>query len=118
MRPYRASALLASLLASSCTLFGGQPWGFADVELQVAFAPEESRRTDDGWLLTSSDFAYELSDFSVDVAAVRLRISNDAAGGGGAFDPANPPPGYSLCHQGHCHRDDRRDRPIRFRHCR
>jgi hypothetical protein len=27
-------------------------------------------------------------------------------GGGGTFDPANPPPGYSLCHGGHCHSDD------------
>jgi hypothetical protein len=23
-----------------------------------------------------------------------------------SFDPANPPPGYSLCHNGHCHSDE------------
>ncbi|MNS53348.1 hypothetical protein D3C72_861010 [compost metagenome] len=28
------------------------------------------------------------------------------AAGSATFDPANPPPGYSLCHGGHCHRDD------------
>jgi len=33
-------------------------------------------------------------------------LSESGGGGGGTFDPANPPPGYSLCHGGHCHRAD------------
>lgn len=35
-----------------------------------------------------------------------LAIQGAAIGGALAFDPAKPPPGYSLCHNGHCHRDD------------
>jgi hypothetical protein len=30
------------------------------------------------------------------------------SGGGGTFDPAHPPPGYTLCHGGHCHAEDGR----------
>lgn len=34
-------------------------------------------------------------------------LSMQALSGGAVdFDPANPPEGYSLCHGGHCHRDD------------
>jgi hypothetical protein len=33
-------------------------------------------------------------------------LSESGGGGGGTFDPANPPPGYTLCHGGHCHRAD------------
>lgn len=37
---------------------------------------------------------------------VRPLVLQELEGGSGGFDPANPPEGFSLCHNGHCHADD------------
>ncbi|MFN3429538.1 MAG: hypothetical protein ACK46X_06265 [Candidatus Sericytochromatia bacterium] len=63
-------------------------------------------KTDNGYRLTVSEGIVR-----VFVAAVTLEETGESgagntAGASAAFDPANPPPGYSLCHGGHCHRAD------------
>lgn len=106
----RASLALACLLLSStnvsCTLFAGQPWGEAELDLAAAFAPPDARLTENGQLKTSRDYALSLSELIVTFDAVALSVSDES--GDVSFDPAAPPSGYSLCHNGHCHSDDGR----------
>lgn len=101
-----STGAVAALLccAAGCTLFAGQPWGQADVSLEVTFAPEEARLTPEGWLKTSLDYALDVEELLATVDAVTLSVSEDEVEL--SFDPASPPPGYSLCHGGHCHADD------------
>lgn len=103
-----SSSLAAFALVGSagCTLFAGQPWGEADLTLAAAFAPPASRLTDDGRLKTSRDYALAIDELLITFDAVALSVSDDGAAL--SFDPADPPPGYSLCHGGHCHADDGR----------
>ncbi|MNY12383.1 hypothetical protein D3C86_1454620 [compost metagenome] len=49
----------------------------------------------------------KLDALTLQVRALSFTTATAASGGtGGTFDPANPPSGYSLCHNGHCHRSD------------
>jgi hypothetical protein len=101
-----ASALLVVGTAAGCTLWPGQPWGQAEITLASSFSPEAGRLTDDGWVKTSGDYAYRLEGVTVSVTGFELVVADDEGGQPLAFDPASPPTGYSLCHQGHCHSDD------------
>lgn len=105
MRPWLVSAFLVAL--SGCTLYAGQPWGEADVALEAAFAPGADRLTDDGRLRTSTDYALALDEIAITLDAVRVTARAEAQGAA-AFDPSSPPPGYTLCHAGHCHAEDGR----------
>jgi len=100
-------ATLILLSPSACTLFAGEPWGEATLTADVRFTPSAARLTDDGALKTSKDYALVLETMALGMREIDLVMSE---GGGGAvsFDPASPPPGYSLCHSGHCHHDDGR----------
>lgn len=109
MRQSRAefSLLLFASLTAGCALEPGQPWGVAEFSLAAGFAPEASRLDARGRLKTSSNYLLELEDLSAKFGALVLRLRTSSAGAS-AFDPANPPPGYSLCHNGHCHATDGR----------
>ena len=105
---HRVRAISAALVVmSGCAFADGNPWGIADVELDVVFSPAEGRATSDGWLKTSDDYEIDIETLRVEIDGVGVAVdtSGDAALG---FDPANPPPGYSLCHNGHCHSADGR----------
>lgn len=91
----------AALLALGCTFEDGQPWGVAEVSLEARFAPSEGR-LEDGRLKTSHGLTIELDEVG---AAFGVVVLTGAAGAATAFDPADPPPGYSLCHNGHCHHE-------------
>lgn len=89
---------------------GGCAWepgqGFAVVEptVRAAYEPLSGRAADDGYQRLSSDYQVRVDSASMRLSDIELRSSG--GGASGSFDPANPPPGYSLCHGGHCHRDD------------
>lgn len=91
------------LLLAGCAFDDGEPWGRAQVTLQAAFDP--AGRLAEGRLKTSNDYRIELTALRLRLDAVTLRM---AGAGALSFDPASPPPGYSLCHGGHCHADDGR----------
>lgn len=99
--------LFAVAWSSGCTLFAGEPWGEADLTLDVRFAPSASRLTAAGALKTAKDYAVVLEKMRVGVREIDL-VMSDGGEGALSFDPANPPPAYSLCHNGHCHHDDGR----------
>lgn len=89
--------------ASGCTLEDGHPWGLVEMDLQASFAPGD-RLNEQGQVRTSKGYLVTVQALEVQIqsASVQLRAGGDASA---TFDPANPPPGYSLCHNGHCHSD-------------
>ena len=95
---------LLAILLVGC-LDEGRPWGLVTVELAVAFEPPAARLDEAGRLKTANDFRIELEGLGAVVGQTELLAQ---AGAAASFDPANPPPGYSLCHNGHCHADDGR----------
>jgi hypothetical protein len=94
------------LASSACTFAPGQPWGALEPSLEVVFAPSESRITDEGWLRTSTDYALDLDLFAIRLDGLLLSQTLAGSAAPTAFDPADPPAGYSLCHGGHCHAAD------------
>ena len=98
------------LLSLFLLTLGGCAWGpgqgFAVVEptVRVAYEALPARNADIGYQKLASDYQVRLGSASMQLDGIELIAISSGSGGG--FDPANPPPGYSLCHGGHCHRDD------------
>lgn len=88
--------------------------GFATlerVELQLGLRVEPARTLGERGLLTDHYYELRLDQAEVRVSAVILEARSGSSGGAAGpvrFDPANPPPEYSLCHNGHCHHQDGR----------
>jgi hypothetical protein len=103
----RALVFGAALWCAGCTFDDGTGFGtLRDAELSVELVPGEARDLGSHTVLTDKGYALNLETASITVEAVVLK---ELRGGGGqevSFDPANPPPGYSFCHSGHCHADD------------
>jgi hypothetical protein len=92
------------LLPSACALDEGR--GFATLDqasLEAEFAPEPARVLEDR-VLTDQGFTVAVERFTLELDSLELlSLSGDFSA---TFDPAQPPPGYTLCHSGHCHKDD------------
>jgi hypothetical protein len=104
----RVAVAVVALVASGCTFEPGT--GFATLEDASLSAKLEPGSRDLGNRTLLSDQGEH-----VHLAVARLALGSvvlaELRGGGGesvSFDPASPPPGYSLCHAGHCHADDGR----------
>jgi len=96
-----------ALAAVACAFSRGNPWGLAELTLSASFDPPASRLTPEGYLKTSTNYALRLDRIEVLLGSLTLKMKAGGSGGG-AFDPAHPPAGYALCHNGHCHADDGR----------
>lgn len=106
-RSHKALALVSALMLAGCTFQPGVAFGTLENAMFTArFAPAASRLDPQGRLKT--DTGYRIRIDSLQLVAQRLDVQSNSGGGGSSavFDPANPPPRYSLCHGGHCHRDD------------
>ena len=87
--------LLAAVLASGCAVADGEPWGWAKADLSASGPIVESGGEPADGITIESVEAF---------ANIRLaETRTSSAGDGSSFDPASPPPGYTLCHNGHCH---------------
>lgn len=112
-RPARATlAALAALLpatglVTACAFTPGHPWGDVEVELSAGFAPGAARLDEAGRLKTAKSWGVEIDELTAVVESVAVQQA-DPAQASVSFDPASPPPGFSLCHGGHCHADDGR----------
>ena len=91
-------------LAGGCGFDDGRAWGEVELTLTVALTPPASR-LDGARLKTANDYRIAIDAFELEVEAVALVGGVEGATG---FDPADPPAGYSLCHNGHCHAADGR----------
>jgi hypothetical protein len=106
----KARLLLPTLLLSACALEPGEGFAVLEPTVRAAYTPLAEREAGDGFQRLASDFQVRLDAAGLGVSHVELLTASSGGssggGSGGTFDPANPPPGYSLCHGGHCHRDD------------
>jgi hypothetical protein len=101
----RAYLLLPLLLATGCALDAGEGFAVLQPSVQAAYTSPASREVGDGYQRLSSDFQVRLT--TVKMRLERIDLLGSASGGGPtSFDPANPPPGYTICHNGHCDRED------------
>ncbi len=86
------SLLTIALLLAGCTYEPGSPWGYLDAELQIDPVSD------------SGDV--EVISQSITLDEMQLRAPAEAAAGAQDFDPSDPPPEFTLCHQDHCHHED------------
>ncbi|PKN58433.1 MAG: hypothetical protein CVU56_06090 [Deltaproteobacteria bacterium HGW-Deltaproteobacteria-14] len=98
-------ALAGALTLSACAFADGDPWGRLELAAAARFdAPAD--RVVDGAVKTARNYLVTLD--AVDLVVGAITVSQRAEGAAAAFDPADPPEGYSLCHNGHCHAADGR----------
>ena len=102
--------ILTLVLCSGCTFSPGRPHGevivsHIDVLLDIEERLEPGTRDR---LRVGNDYVLELEEFEVEVGEMIVAVSAEGTTASTNFDPASPPPGYSLCHNGHCHADDGR----------
>jgi hypothetical protein len=101
----RVHLLLPLLLSTGCAWEAGEGFAVLEPSVRAEYTPIASRDAGNGYQRLSSDFQVRLT-------AARVRLERiDLLGGAGSsgptsFDPANPPPGYTICHNGHCDRED------------
>jgi hypothetical protein len=98
-----ALAVAVAALAGGCAFTDGGPFAVLSAELAASAPIETDRALEDGWQKLASDYEVRIESLELELEPIALI---EIAGGELGFDPANPPPGYSLCHNGHCHRDD------------
>lgn len=106
MRWVSSALVVVGAATTACTLSPGEPWAQivgATAEASLASPPE--RFDESGRLLTAKSYGVALESI---VATLTTLALDQAEGEALAFDPANPPAGFSLCHNGHCHADDGR----------
>ncbi len=102
----RKQLLLPLLLLAGCAWGPGEGFAVVEPTVRAGYTALPSRDAGDGFQRLSSDFQVRVSAASLQLASIALLGSSGGGGGPTTFDPANPPPGYTLCHGGHCHRDD------------
>ncbi|MEC9465765.1 MAG: hypothetical protein VX834_08280 [Myxococcota bacterium] len=91
------------MLVMGCDLPAGESWRSLNMSLDVVFDPE-ARMQDNGRIKTSKNYEIAFNEWGVAGLGLSVEVVTDSAGAE-VFDPINPPPGYSLCHNGHCHHD-------------
>jgi hypothetical protein len=101
----RKLLLIGALLGSGCTLSAGDWFVNLRPSFEAQYAFRADRDVGDGWQKLNTLFEIRAVRAEVTVRDVELHDLGSGAAGN-TFDPAHPPPGYSLCHNGHCHRDD------------
>jgi hypothetical protein len=99
-----AGALVAgSALIAGCAWDAGEPFATVSARIEARLEVPAGRDLGDGWQMLASNYQIAIDTLVVEAGTIAL---GDASDGPGVFDPANPPPGYSLCHNGHCHAED------------
>ena len=96
------------VMFAGCAFDDGLPVGELRAYATAAFSPSAARLDSKGRLITSQDYAIQIDAFELTYDALVGRMQQGPAISTATFDPANPPPQYSLCHNGHCHHEDGR----------
>jgi hypothetical protein len=103
-----ASSLLLAATLPGCTLEPGEFFAEIRPQLSVAYVAREDRVIDARWQKLASGYEVRLDRATMQLESVLLLAAGGGTAADAAFDPARPPEGYSLCHNGHCHSDDGR----------
>ncbi|WP_224245183.1 hypothetical protein [Hyalangium gracile] len=101
----RAHLLLPLLLSTACAWEAGEGFAVLQPSLRAAYTPIAGRDAGDGYQRLSSDFQVRVMTARMRLERIEL-LGNAGASGPTTFDPSNPPPGYTICHNGHCDRED------------
>lgn len=100
----RALLLVGLCLSAGCVAGPGEPFAVVSARVRAALDRPSGRDAGDGFQKLSNDYQVKFTTLRLDVRA--LELVDLGSGATLAFDPSNPPEGYGLCHNGHCHRDD------------
>lgn len=104
MRPGACVLLWAGVaLGAGCAWGPGEPFATVSARIEARLEVPDGRDLGDGWQKLASNYEIAIEELSLETGGVALI---DAGPGGQGFDPASPPPGYTLCHNGHCHAED------------
>jgi hypothetical protein len=101
----RELLLLSFLSLGGCAWDAGQGFAVVEPTVRAAYKTLPDRNAGDRYQRLSSDYQVRVDSGSMRLSDIELLALN-TGGSGGSFNPASPPPRYSLCHGGHCHRDD------------
>jgi hypothetical protein len=101
----RVHLLLPLLLSAGCAWEAGEGFAVLQPTLRAEYTSIASRDAGNGYQRLSSDFQVRLTTARVRLERIEL-LGRSSGGGPTRFDPANPPPGYTICHNGHCDRED------------
>lgn len=94
-----------SIFISACAWEAGQPFATVTPNLDARVYTPEGRDAGMGWQKLSSEYQVRFDRMELEAGEI---VMIDIGLGALGFDPANPPAGYSLCHNGHCHSGDGR----------
>lgn len=97
--------LFPLVVSAGCALEAGEGFAVLQPTLRAAYTSPASREVGDGYQRLSSDFQVRLTTAKMRLERIEL-LGRTGGGGPTSFDPANPPPGYTICHNGHCDRED------------
>jgi hypothetical protein len=106
MRASFATIALGGLVVTGgCTFSDGEPYGVVSASFDASYELRDDRDVGDGtWQKLVNEMEVRVDEARLTVEVVEL-VGAGSEIGSLTFDPANPPPGYSLCHNGHCHSD-------------
>lgn len=99
---------LAGAAAAGCAWGPGGSFGELSAELSAGWEVAPGRDAGGGWQRLASDYQVRVDGAAWTTTKLVLVGRAEGAEGAVGFDPASPPPGYSLCHNGHCHAADGR----------
>jgi hypothetical protein len=102
-----ALTLLAAAGLAGCTLEPGGWFAALTPSLTARYLLRADRAVAPGWQKLSNDYEVSVTTAFLELGDIRLLAAGEG-GGSTSFDPARPPPGYTLCHGGHCHSTDGR----------
>lgn len=98
---------LVALLTSSCTFQPGGAFGSLETATFTArFAPSAGRLDEAGQLKTDTGYRVRIDALAVTADDLDFQYTSGTSATGVTFDPSKPPPGYLICHNGHCDRED------------
>jgi hypothetical protein len=98
-------ALVMTVTSMACAWDAGEPFATVSPHLEARVYAPGGRDVGMGWQKLASEYEVRIDQLEIETGDLLLV---DLGLGALGFDPADPPAGYSLCHNGHCHSDDGR----------
>jgi hypothetical protein len=101
----RACLFLSLLLSTGCALDVGEGFAVIQPSLRAAYTSPTERDVGGGYQRLPAEFEVRVTTAKMHLERIAL-LGSAGDRAPATFDPANPPPGYTVCHNGHCDRED------------